>query len=90
VLLAEGDEIGATSHPMPCNDGSSRGLIESPNDYRAAKARALAEFESAYLAQALAAAGGNVSVAARIAGKERRSFGKLLRKHGIDRFRFRS
>jgi two-component system, NtrC family, response regulator GlrR len=50
----------------------------------------LVNFEVAHLAQALAAARGNVSVAARMAGKERRSFGKLLRKHGIDRFRFRS
>jgi DNA-binding NtrC family response regulator len=57
---------------------------------RAAKAHALAEFESAYLSQMLAAARGNVTIAARMAGKERRSFGKLLKKRGIDRFRFRS
>ena len=90
VLLADSDEIRAAGHPMPWSDGSTTGFADSLPDYRAAKARALVNFEVTYLAQALAAARGNVSVAARMAGKERRSFGKLLRKHGIDRFRFRS
>lgn len=90
VLLAEGDEIRAAGYPMTGGDASADGAVDVPPDYRVAKARALAHFESTYLAQTLAAAHGNVSAAARIAGKERRSFGKLLRKHGIDRFRFRS
>ena len=90
VLLAEGDEIRAAGHSLACGDVTAAGPVDVPPDYRAAKARALANFETAYLTQALAAAGGNVSAAARIAGKERRSFGKMLRKHGIDRFRFRS
>jgi DNA-binding NtrC family response regulator len=38
----------------------------------------------------LASARGNVTIAARMAGKERRSFGKLLKKHSIDKSRFRS
>ena len=90
VLLAEGDEIRVASQTTQCRDGRSAGLANAPTDYRAAKARAVAEFENAYLSQVLAAARGNVTAAARIAGKERRSFGKLLKKHGIDRFRFRS
>jgi two-component system response regulator GlrR len=89
VLLAEGDEIRG-DQPMSCSDRKDHNLPHAPMDYRAAKARAMAEFESAYLSQALAAARGNVTVAARMAGKERRSFGKLIRKHGIDRCRFRS
>ena len=50
-----------------------------------AKAHVLEEFERVYLSQALARAGGNVSEAARQSGKERRAFGKLLKKHGIDK-----
>jgi two-component system response regulator GlrR len=90
VLLAEGDEIRAAVQPMPSGDDRSRAPADAPPDYRAAKAHALAEFENGYLSHVLAAARGNVTVAARMAGKERRSFGKLLKKHGIDRFRFRS
>ena len=90
VVLAEGDEIRVAGQTMTCRDSGSPGLADAPTDYRAAKARALAQFENAYLSQVLAAVHGNVTAAARIAGKERRSFGKLLKKHGVDRFRFRS
>ena len=58
-------------------------------DYRRARAAILAEFEKAYVCHALAQSGGNVSQAARRVGKERRAFGKLIRKHGIDRDRYR-
>jgi DNA-binding NtrC family response regulator len=50
-----------------------------------AKARTIEEFEFRYLTRALAAHGGNISRAAKAAGKERRSFQRLLRKHNIDR-----
>ncbi len=53
--------------------------------YREAKAGALAAFECDYLTRALQLAQGNVSRAAALAGKERRAFGKLLKKHGIER-----
>ena len=50
-----------------------------------AKARVLDQFERVYLSRALAQSGGNVSDAARRSGKERRAFGKLLKKHSIDK-----
>jgi transcriptional regulator with GAF, ATPase, and Fis domain len=53
--------------------------------YADAKARAIDAFERAYLAEVLCRAGGNLSLAARIAGKERSRFGKLVRKHGLQR-----
>jgi two-component system, NtrC family, response regulator GlrR len=50
-----------------------------------AKALALAQFERAYLLGMITASGWNVASAARRSGKERRAFGKLLKKHGIER-----
>lgn len=51
--------------------------------YSSAKARILQQFEQQYLIQLLERADGNVSQAARLAGKERRALGKLLKKHDI-------
>jgi len=53
-----------------------------------AKARVVDQFERVYLSRALAQTGGNVSEAARRSGKERRAFGKLLKKHSIDKRMF--
>jgi len=54
-------------------------------DFHAAKAEIVRQFEQTYLQQVLHSAGGNISEAARQAGKERRTFAKLLHKHGIGR-----
>ncbi|MGH8763844.1 MAG: sigma 54-interacting transcriptional regulator [Nitrosospira sp.] len=51
--------------------------------YSSAKSMVLEQFERHYLSQLMARTRGNVSQAARLAGKERRAFGKLLKKHGI-------
>ena len=55
----------------------------APCGFAEAKAEAVRRFERDYLRRILDEAGGNVSRAARMAGKERRAFGKLLKKHGI-------
>ncbi|MGH8552044.1 MAG: sigma 54-interacting transcriptional regulator [Methylococcales bacterium] len=49
-----------------------------------AKNQAISRFERRYLTWVLSKAKGNVTVAAEIARKERRSIGKLLKKHTID------
>jgi two-component system response regulator GlrR len=59
----------------------STGFLDTT--YSSAKAMVLEHFEQHYLSQLLARTRGNVSQAARLAGKERRAFGKLLKKHGI-------
>jgi DNA-binding NtrC family response regulator len=51
----------------------------------AAKSKLVEDFERRYLSRVIAAAGGNVTRAATIAGKERRALGKLMKKHGIAR-----
>jgi len=57
----------------------------APVEFSRAKAHAIRQFERAYLVDALQRHGGNVSRAARSSGKERRAFGKLMKKYGIDR-----
>jgi DNA-binding NtrC family response regulator len=51
--------------------------------FSAAKIEAIREFERTYLLQTLRHCGGNVSAAARKAGKERSAFGKLVKKYGL-------
>ncbi len=51
--------------------------------FREAKARAVASFERRYVEALLRRTGGNVSEAARVAGKERSRLARLIRKHGL-------
>jgi DNA-binding NtrC family response regulator len=57
--------------------------------FREAKAHAIAEFERHYLAALLARASGNLSLAARLSGKERSRLCKMVKKYGLDRKHFR-
>jgi DNA-binding NtrC family response regulator len=50
-----------------------------------AKARAIAAFERSFLASVPQRAQGNVTLAAQLCGKERRSLGRLIKKYSIDR-----
>lgn len=95
--------VGATPLPEappdpPCREGEAAPDDEaiSPRPDRPdadvsfadAKAQAITEFERRYLSAVLQRAGGNLSLAARIAGKERSRFCKLVRKHGLQRTAF--
>jgi DNA-binding NtrC family response regulator len=51
--------------------------------YNDARACAISNFEQDYLRRLMAAAAGNVTRAAGMAGKERRTLGRLLKKYGI-------
>ena len=53
-----------------------------------AKARVVAEFERHYITDLLQRTSGNVSLAARLAGKDRSRLGKLVKKHGLERLAF--
>ncbi|MEK6210281.1 MAG: sigma-54 dependent transcriptional regulator [Pseudomonadota bacterium] len=91
-LLAEG-EVMQLADLVAVEVHSREASFENETDafeqgFSTAKARIVAEFEHRFLRWALAQSGGNVSVAARRAGKERRNFGRLLKKHGIDRARY--
>jgi DNA-binding NtrC family response regulator len=60
--------------------------------FREAKARVIADFERAYVTELLARTRGNVSQAARLAGKERSRLGRLVRKYRLsaDSYRVRN
>ena len=51
--------------------------------YNEAREQVMQRFEREYLEQLMQATSGNVTHAARLAGKERRALGKLLKKHGL-------
>jgi DNA-binding NtrC family response regulator len=69
--------------PPAAAAGLDAALRPAATGFAQAKAEAVRRFECDYLQRVLDEAGGNVSRAARLAGKERRAFGKLLKKHGI-------
>jgi DNA-binding NtrC family response regulator len=52
--------------------------------FNEARDDAMRRFELGYLESLMQATAGNVTHAARLAGKERRSLGRLLKRHGID------
>jgi two-component system, NtrC family, response regulator GlrR len=57
--------------------------------FQRAKARVVSDFERNYLEAVLRSSDGNITQAAMIAGKNRRAFFELLRKHHIEAERFR-
>jgi two-component system, NtrC family, response regulator GlrR len=79
-LMCDGPWLSQVSAAAPPDDRTSVGV---PVTFQVAKAEAVCRFEREYLQQVLAQAQGNVSRAARLACKERRAFGKLLKKHGL-------
>jgi DNA-binding NtrC family response regulator len=54
--------------------------------FREARSHAIESFERRYVEELLSRHSGNVTRAAREAGKERRSFGRLVKKYGLVRF----
>jgi transcriptional regulator with GAF, ATPase, and Fis domain len=56
--------------------------------FKVAKARAIAQIERDYIVELLTRTSGNVSLAARLSGKDRSDIGRLLRKYGLHRGEF--
>jgi len=67
------------------NDIESYQENEGSFDFCDAKRRAVEAFESRFVLKLLHQAKGNVTKAANLCGKERRSFGKLIKKYNINR-----
>lgn len=79
VLLAEGNELGPEQLML---DGASPGNGDGIT-FRQQKADVIRRFERDYLSALLARHHGNISHAAREAGKNRRALFELLRKHHL-------
>lgn len=80
VLFSPGPQIAASS--IELNPSSDSVRVPS-QDFRSAKLNAVESFERDYVKQMLAKHAGNVTRAAREAGKDRRAFGRLAKKYGI-------
>jgi two-component system response regulator GlrR len=76
----------AAAQRTPDRD-SAGGAPEGGSTFRAARARAIEAFERQYVLEMLKAHDGNITQAARCAGQDRRAFGRLVKRHGIDRTR---
>jgi len=63
---------------------------ESLPTYVCARLRAMEEFDRKYLSRLLAQTRGNITQAAKLAGKERRALGKLIKRYAIHPGAFRS
>jgi two-component system, NtrC family, response regulator GlrR len=83
LLMSDGLAIHATLDTAPPR--LSAPSTDEVDNFRRAKAAAVTRFERDYVLTVMRQTGGNVTRAAQIAGKERRAFGKLIKKHGVDR-----
>jgi len=79
-LVPAGIAAAVASEPPP--------TVKLTLPFNDARNQAMSRFEQDYLLALMAAATGNVTQAARLAGKERRTLGRLLKRHGIDRHRY--
>jgi two-component system response regulator GlrR len=88
------DFVDAVSAPVHVDAPAQTVEPISPADvtlnYRAAKIAALAEFDRQFLHALLERTHGNVTAAAKVACKERRALGKLIRKYGFRPDSFKS
>jgi two-component system response regulator GlrR len=82
LLMHTGPVLESESLEMPEGD-EHMPYHAIPKTLKAAKDVAVRQFEQQYLSEVLRSCQGNVSAAARAAGKERRSFQRLLRKHNV-------
>ncbi len=88
LMLSDGDTLELCPHVLPrpvtvvTPASVAPGALRSFHD---AREESLQQFERDYLRRLMQLAEGNVTHAARLAGKERRALGKLLKKHGLER-----
>ena len=84
ALMSDGHEL-VVAHEAP----ASAACVTSAS-YAAAKAAAVADFDRRFLRDLLTRKAGNITRAAAEAGKDRRAFGRLIKKYGLRSVDFRN
>jgi DNA-binding NtrC family response regulator len=82
VAFSDGPEILASQVAETEVEGSQTSEPECKS-FREARSRAIETFERRYVEQLMQESGGNVSLAARLAKKERRAFGRLVKRYAM-------
>ncbi len=75
---------------MICESSASLMDESTLDSFQQEKARVIEEFEKNYIRTLLQRCAGNISKAARLAGKERRSFTRLIEKYGVDKNQYQT
>lgn len=78
-LMSDSDALHCQEARCKLANVSQDGAIA--RSFKEAKAKAVAEFERRYVIQLLTRAGGSITKAAQLAGKDRSAFGKLVKKY---------
>lgn len=86
IVLRDAEELTAEDLELPVDNEVTTGS----DLFRLGKSKAIKQFERSFIARLLAKHGGNISVAAKAAGKDRRSFQRLVNKYALDRKSFKS
>ncbi len=85
IVLRDSEVLAAEDIELPRFNGRAG---SQPELFRMGKSLAIGQFERSFLANLLATHGGNISRAAKAAGKDRRSFQRLMSKYALDRKSF--
>jgi len=80
LALADGPQILPSDLCLPTTAAAPK---EGPIGFREARSQAISRFEKDYLTRILDKHHGNITRAAREAGKDRRALGRLVKKHGL-------
>jgi DNA-binding NtrC family response regulator len=85
IVLQDADVLGPGDFALPYIESSKPDAAP----FRKGKSLAIGQFERNFIAKLLAEHGGNISQAAKAAGKDRRSFQRLVNKYSLDRKSFK-
>ena len=86
IVLQDSEVLNSEDFALPKTDCQNADAAL----FRKGKSLAIGNFERNFIARLLTAHGGNISRAAKAAGKDRRSLQRLINKYGLDREAFKT